>query len=509
MLKILPETILKYLIDKLPPFTGILMIKTSDEGIISGWYGNYNDYLEREPAVGEDVCDLVPALFGMVPPLVVPAVLNRIQTYGHCIADIHVVQDEENGDFWIFFVDQTKEVESIRQLLQRVNENQLKEQAKDREPFYRNPFSGMHLLDYIAFKKLDDDYFLLVAEIPGWFNDLDVNLPLLTDRVALADYFPFIDAFVIEAAEFWNGAKSGNLKSGIWTETTREGKPMYLNAFAINLEDSPYLLIKPMFEEFDTEQDLMQRARDQSLAFDKLAKAERKLKELLDYKEKFVSIVSHDLRSPVASVLSIAQLLNTDTNFLSHLSDFNREMIKNIQDEMVRLLDYNDKLYHWSNLELGNFELVKLFSNLEDLVKTAVRTAKPKLDEKHIVFTTKVDSLLTVEVDNTLFLQVLNNLIGNAVKFTPDGGSIDIGASKVDGYIELVVRDSGIGMPKEVQRGLFQGFTVQSTQGTHGEKGTGLGLGIVKKIADAHQINIQVESSPGMGTAFILQIPTE
>lgn len=503
MLNILPEPILKYLIDKLPPFTGILMIKTSDEGIISGWYGNPTDYLDELPVEGADISDLIPALFGMIPPLVVPTVLTRIQTREECIADIHIAQDEVTGEFWIFFVDQTREVENIRQLLQRLNESHL----NSGKVYTGNPFGALHLLDYITFEKHREGNFSLVGDVPQWFIELTSLALRAGEKIDLADIFPFIDVFVIEADDFWNENHQGNLKSGIWTENSPNGKAYYLNAYAINQNNDNYLIIRPLYQEFDDEQDLIQRAREQSLAFEKLAKAERKLKELLDYKDKFVSIVSHDLRSPVASVLSIAQVLNSDESFLSHLSDFNREMINNIQEEMVRLLDYNDKLYHWSNLELGNFEVIKSKVSLLELVAGAERTATPKLIDKGLKFITNVPAKLMVEVDKTLFSQVLNNLIGNAVKFTPEGGHIEVSAKDNGKTIRLVVKDSGVGMPEEVAQNLFEGFVRNSTQGTHGEKGTGLGMGIVKKIIDSHHIPIVVKSVMGEGTSFVMEIP--
>jgi signal transduction histidine kinase len=507
MLKLLPESILKYLIDKLPPFTGILMVKTTFEGTISGWYGKPDDYLDRNPEIGEDVCELVPAIFGMIPPMVVPVVMPRIQTRDQCVADIHIIQDEMTDDYWIFFVDQTKEVENIRQLLQRLNEIQIKTGILPVSNISVNPFGNLHLLDYVTFLKQENGFFILLGERPEWFKELAQDFPVTDKQIALAEKFPFIDVFVMEADDFWKEGKPGNLKSGIWNENATTGKTFSLNAFAINLNELNYLLIKPLFDEYTEEQDLMQRAREQSLAYEKLAKTERKLQELLDYKEKFVSIVSHDLRSPVASVLSIAQVLNSDAEFMDHLSDFNREMIKNIQDEMHRLLDYNDKLYHWSNLELGNFELVTSRIPLVDLVKSAERTAKPKLNEKQILFKTRVDEELLVEVDKTLFLQVLNNLLGNAVKFTPTSGIIEVMGTKKETYVELIIHDSGVGMSESVMNNLFHGFVRESTQGTQGEKGTGLGMGIVKKILDAHKVTIKVDSSPNQGTSFIIYLP--
>jgi len=503
MLRNLPENILKYLVDQVPPYTGILIVKTSAEGIVLGWHGDPADYLSEALMINEDLSDQVAALFGMIPPLVSPMVLSRIEMHNECIADIHIVEDEELNEFWIFFVNQTKEVEGIRDFLQRLNESKLSAAKSNSD----NPFGALHLLDLATFKPQSDGLFSVVGELPHWFQTLSSVEGQIKGLILLTDMFPFMEVFLPEATVFWNKQLNGNFKSGVWSENTRSGNTLYLNAYAINFNGVGYLMIRPLYQEFDGEMEVMQRAREQSLAFEKLAKAERKLKELLDYKDKFVSIVSHDLRSPVASVLSIAQMLNADESFLDQISDFNREMLNNIQQEMLRLLDYNDKLYNWSNLELGNFSLVTSRIQLLELVTQAERTAQPKLKEKHIEMQVEVSSGFLVELDTTLFSQVLNNLVANALKFTSEGGKLKVSAKKGDGFYVLSLADSGVGMSKEVADQLFQGFVRQSTLGTKGEKGTGLGMGIVKKILDAHGFDIKVDSVLGEGTTFSIYLP--
>jgi signal transduction histidine kinase len=207
--------------------------------------------------------------------------------------------------------------------------------------------------------------------------------------------------------------------------------------------------------------------------------------------------------------LGIAEMLTNDEDFLDKLDDFNREMIMSIKEEMQRLLDYNDKLYHWSNLELGNFEIVHEKINLFELVTKAYQTSKAKMDAKSIVFENSVDKDTAIEVDITLILQVLNNLLSNAVKFTPNNGNISVSSQFTGDGINLVVADSGVGMPPEVRDTLFDDSIRSTTLGTLGEKGSGLGIGIIKKIIDAHGFSIKVESEKGKGTSFIISIPKE
>ncbi len=506
MLPTLPESTFTYVLDKLPPYVGLFVIKADNEGLIQGFYGNHHNYIEQEPKLALEVDSIVPALMGMIPPMLSPTVLQRVQTGGKCVADIHIVADEE-GFYWIFFVDQTKEVEGIRSLMQGINDIKLAAEREKKNNDLQNPFCRLDIFGYMTFGWVDGEVFKKMGEYPLWFKDLAIEIGIKNDLIKLADAFPFLEVFIMEAEEFWSSNSEPVMESGIWVEKTKAGAEALLKAFAVNLDGKAYLMINTLNNSIDVPRETIQRAREQSLAYDQLEKTERKLKELLDYKDKFVSIVSHDLRSPVAAVLGIAEMITNDEEVMNGLDDFYREMVQNIKSEMIRLLDYNDKLYHWSNMELGNFELVRTTVDLGALSKSAGRVAEAKMETKNIKFELDVEEGLKVEVDETLFSQILNNLIGNAVKFTPENGTISISAKAQKEGIILKVSDTGVGMPEKVQTQIFAGFSRDSTMGTSGEKGTGLGLGIVKKIVDAHNCSIWVESTPGQGSDFIIQIP--
>ncbi len=314
--------------------------------------------------------------------------------------------------------------------------------------------------------------------------------------------FPFLEVFESEASEFWAQNEKGLFKSGIWTQENPEGKNYLLRAFASNLKGKHYLLTWLFVGYLHDEQDIIQKAREQQLTYKKLSKAESRLKELLDYKEKFVSIISHDLRSPIASVFGVSEMLINDKELNEKLDDFNRELLLNIKSEMGRLLDYNTKLYHWSNLELGNFNLVLEDIQVSELVKIVEQTEKHGFKRKNISFFKNLESNLTVKVDITLFLQALNNLVSNAIKFTPENGSITVDAYKktTSNSIIISVSDTGVGIPEDVRENIFSKHI--TSHGTAGEKGSGLKLGIVKKVIDAHRYSIDVKSEEGKGTRF-------
>ncbi len=502
MLKKLPLNVVEYLVDKIPPYTGLLMIKVDSRGVVQNWKGNPEEYLRDKLIKNESIEEIVPALNGVCPFEEGTVKLTKIQLKDkYC--DIHVVK--ENGHYWIIFIDQTREVDSLKSLLQNMNEQQLKGKTGSALNQEDIPFLHLDKLNFATFLRNDDGSFSLQPNIPSWI----VKHPLFDeegDELDPVSAFPFLEIFILEVEEFWRENRESYVVSETWSETFA-GKDHYLRAYARNFNHKNYLFLKSFIREGVEEQNLLQAFRDSTLAFDKLAKAEKKLKELLVYKNKFNSIISHDLRAPIAAVLGVVNVLTTDEEELGKLNEDYQELIYGIKDEMNRLLDYNNKLYHWANLELGNFKLEFEDIELSEVIKVAAVTAREKCNEKNIQLNVEVDDNLKVRIDKTLFLQALNNLLSNAIKFTPMGNSISMTAKK-EGNIAIVsVADTGVGMNERMVENLFEESDSSTTLGTSGEKGTGLGLGIIKKIIDAHKFGIGVLSEPGNGTTFTIRIP--
>ncbi len=503
MLNNLPQNIINYLVNELPPFTGILIIKTSSDGEIIDYHGPHNDYLKSKPEPGKSIHEYVPALFAMIPSSESPIVLNKIKSGGSVYADIHIIETEKD-EYWLLFVDQNHQVEGIREILQLLNENNLINESSGNND-QNGSFNPYDVFGDLGIIVNDENNGIISTTVPDWFLQFSPGFGS-NSSINFTKVFPYLEVFMYEAVEFWEIKKTGKLKSGIWTETISDGTEVALTAYAIINNGIKYLLIRPMDDDIDKEQLALQMAREQKLAYEKLEKAEKKLKTLLEYKDKFVSIVSHDLRSPVSAVLGITEMLIHDEDEIAKLNDFYKDMIYSINEEMIRLLDYNDKLYHWSNLELGNFKVVKKKTSLKKLIETSERTIDNKIRSKNISFSTNIIVDEYIDVDSTLFLQVLNNLLSNAVKFTPENGKIAINVFNDEGF-RIEVTDTGLGMSKEVCDNLFAGFVRNTTLGTQGEKGTGLGLGITSKIIEAHGFTIKVESTPGQGSTFIIRIP--
>ncbi|MDA3943740.1 MAG: HAMP domain-containing sensor histidine kinase [Bacteroidetes bacterium] len=502
------EAITDYIISKIPPYIGLAILHLNEDAQLQNWLGPVHKYVDIKPELGMDIEQLTPFLIGMVPPLINPMVLPHIQTKADHYAEIHIVEDELQ-QFWVFFVDQTRSAEKLQQLLQEVNSARLKLSASTKKNAQvENHFSAFYLLDFATFAYQNNAYFPL-GPLPVWTKELNNASALQKDQVDLVEVFPFIEVFQYEAASCWENRQDGKVESGVWEEETITGRQFFLKATAIRHEQTNYLLINIINREDRQDSELIQKAREQRLTLDQLARTQKELKKLLDFKNQFVSIVSHDLRSPLGAVIGLSNLLLDDSEMMQKMNENQSGLLTDIKEEMQRLLDYNDKLYHWSNLELGNFKINKTEIEFRELTAYVERMQHFKLKQKNIRFKQEIDKTIdfVLMADETLLGQALNNLVGNAVKFTPEGGQITIGTRLKQGNFEIFIGDTGVGMPKEISDKLFEGFTRKSTMGTYGEKGTGLGLGIVKKIVEAHEFDINVESEPGKGSTFIISVP--
>jgi len=501
------DAITEYIISKIPPYIGLAIFHLDEDYRLINWMGPVHKYIDQKPEKEVLIDEIVPFLSGMIPPLINPMVLPHIQTKTGHYAEIHIVEDEDQ-QFWVFFVDQTRSAEKLQQLLQEVNSARLKLIANEKYGKTENQFAAFHLLDYATFAYKDKKYYP-IGMMPSWIKELPGASTLNNESPDLVDFFPFIEVFQYEAADCWGSSLDGKVESGVWEEETITGRQVFLKATAIRFSQSNYLLISIINRKDKQDNQLIQKAREQRLTLDQLARTQNELKKLLNFKNQFVSIVSHDLRSPLGAVIGLSNLLLDDNDLMQKTNQNQTSLLNDIKEEMQRLLDYTDKLYHWSNLELGNFKIVKSEIEFGSIVAYVERMQHLKLKQKNIRFVQKIGhaKALVVMADETLLEQALNNLVGNAVKFTAENGQITIGTREKIDCLEIYVQDTGLGMPESVSKNLFDGSAHKSTMGTFGEKGTGLGLGIVKKIVEAHNFTIHVESEPGKGSCFSIRIP--
>ena len=236
----------------------------------------------------------------------------------------------------------------------------------------------------------------------------------------------------------------------------------------------------------------------------RIKKNEDTLRDMLQSKKDFINIISQDLRVPFSSISGFAELLYYDKELVNNLNSYHKNFLKYIINTSQNIVDYFNKLLNWTNLEGKEIKLRIDEINLLKLINSSIVVYQTMINEKKIKLVNEVDEELIVKVDKTYFRQAINNLISNAVKYTPDKGEIKISSYKDNNSIKLVISDTGLGIQDIDPALMFSRFINTPTRGTRGEQGTGLGLGICKKIMDAHGFDITYKTEPRKGTDFII-----
>ncbi len=229
------------------------------------------------------------------------------------------------------------------------------------------------------------------------------------------------------------------------------------------------------------------------------------LSELNALKTEYISIASHDLRSPISQIMGLAQLLLKNKRYTP--TEPQKKLIERILESAEFQLSLVSDLLDITRVETGNMKLELELSDINSLIKKSVESVEELIKNKGIKLTIhEFDELRLVKIDSLKILQVINNLLGNAIKFTGEGGTIDIKVIIEEGTLTFSITDTGLGIKEEELPNIFEKFNKYRKQGTMGEKGTGLGLSICKKLIELHKGEIGVKSEYGKGSTFFFKI---
>ena len=233
-------------------------------------------------------------------------------------------------------------------------------------------------------------------------------------------------------------------------------------------------------------------------AEESLSRVNKQLEMANAEKDKFFSIIGHDLKSPISGIFSSTQILASDIEILSNddIRLISEEIYKGIKNVLALL----DDILQWSRMSQGLMDYTPEPCDLSDLTMASLNTAKDVAVKKNISITCEVPSNLCVLVDQPMINTVIRNVIFNAVKFTPQGGNISVTARNTGAEVEVCVQDDGIGMNEVIISQIFTLAKSKRQYGTDGEKGTGLGLVLCKEFVEKHGGIIWAESEPGKGT---------
>ena len=239
--------------------------------------------------------------------------------------------------------------------------------------------------------------------------------------------------------------------------------------------------------------------------------SEHKLKESLQTKNKFLSIIAHDLRSPFQSILGFSNLLTE--NFDDFSEKEQKKFIGIIHLGISSTYGLLENLLLWSHAQKGSIRFQPESLNLFLLVHEIKDILNQSFLKKGIVFKVKIDEDIYAKADRDMLSTIIRNLLSNAIKFTPKKGAIEISAkviteSEKQTYTEVTINDNGVGIPDDVQKKLFSIDENTSTKGTENESGTGLGLILCKEFVSRHGGDIHIESEEGVGSSFVFTIPS-
>ena len=250
---------------------------------------------------------------------------------------------------------------------------------------------------------------------------------------------------------------------------------------------------------------LQEKNRELEAANKKLVESEHNLKDLNATKDKFFSIIGHDLRNPLNALIGFSELIAANSREFSKEDIHRYSVIINESAKNIHQLIEN--LLNWSRAQTGNIDFSPAHIPLSDFVSEIHKVLKINADNKNIRIDIDIPETIKVFADKNLLSTILRNLISNAVKFTTEGGKVFITAEEDNGKILVSVTDTGIGMNQEQVDLLFTLGTSKSTPGTTKEQGTGLGLILCKEFIEMHDGEIWAESEQGKGSTFKFTIP--
>lgn len=229
------------------------------------------------------------------------------------------------------------------------------------------------------------------------------------------------------------------------------------------------------------------------------------LKESNASKDKFFSIIAHDLRNPIAGFLNLTEILTNNFDVFSE--NESKEFIKVMNQASKQLYNLLENLLQWSRAQTGSLKHEPKSVSIKEMIKNTLDTLMLNIENKRIKININIDKDSIVFVDENMITTVIRNLISNAIKFSHPEGIISIRSIKKNEIIELLIIDNGIGIKKEDQNRLFRIDQNVTSLGTSEERGTGLGLILCKEFVEKNGGEIWVESELNKGSSFIFTLP--
>lgn len=394
--------------------------------------------------------------------------------------------------------------------------------GEDTEHAIRDAFDGDgDDVDIVHTHTVDDTLLALVAErfqmcvVRGQDQENDLSMQVCLDAQEAGARIPIIVLMAVAnrererallnagalAALPWDGSQDAVLRNFI-------NLTVGLRKSEDNLRQSNDRLVMEM----RTLQDERERAEAMSAEYVALAEdyalATEQLERLNQEKNKFFSIIAHDLRSPFTALLGFSNMLADRADKLD--PDKVKTFGKHIHESGTRVFRLLENLLEWSRLQMDRVDIQPRRFPLNEVVDKTVEVLGPVAEQKGIKLSVNGEAPAVYADPNTIEA-VVRNLINNAIKFTAEGGTVAVlyEVETDEGVARTSVMDTGVGMDAETLKKLFSITSNITTEGTAGEKGTGLGVLLCKELVERNGGHLRVDSEPGQGSTFAFTLPLE
>ncbi|WP_340818389.1 PAS domain S-box protein [Methanolobus sp. WCC4] len=316
---------------------------------------------------------------------------------------------------------------------------------------------------------------------------IDLNHPddlAISDKLLKEHFSGKLDYYECEVRmRHKNGEWVWVLDRGKVTEWDEEGKPLLM---------------------YGTHADITDRKK----AEEELLHAKAEAENANRAKSEFLANMSHELRTPMNSILGFSQMLYD--GIPGSINEKQTKYLSNILKSGNQLTDLINDILDLSKIEAGKMELAYEIFDINDLTDEIVASMKPAAIDKNIDIVNEIDNgIIEIYADRNKIRDVMYNLLSNAIKFTPKSGKVSIKAGHNNDKITISISDTGIGIAKEDQPGIFEPFEQVDSFFTREYEGTGLGLNIVKKYVEMHDGELHLESEEGKGSTFTFEIPVK
>lgn len=349
--------------------------------------------------------------------------------------------------------------------------------------------------DFQILKALPDILFIVSSDgilLDSKFNshsNFFKNPALLIGRKINSVFPRSVTEKLIEAIE--HTLNTNQLSSVEFSVIADEKEIFYEARLVVNSDNQVLMLLRDVTLQKEAEAQLRTVTED--------------LKQANASKDKFFSIIAHDLRTPLIGLIGYAEILSEDIDELelSEIKEYSTNIVE-ISRQTIKLLS---NLLEWSRLQTGKIQFnpsdVKIYSVVENIFQLLKSNAQQK--EIQLINSTDINHI--AYADENMIYSVLNNLTSNAIKFTKTGGKIDISSELKDDEIVVTVKDNGVGIEEENLKNLFELDKSFTTPGTKNDKGSGLGIILCRDFIKKHGGRIWVESKIGEGTTFYFTLP--